>query len=92
MASIGQSLFAVTAASDNAADPAYNDGWQAGDNGGFGFEPWALAFSGDGTGIFHDPLMILAAVGWSPTPGRVDSPNNSSMRDTGQLTTPLMTQ
>ena len=25
---------------DNAGDPAYTDGWQAGDNGGFGFTPW----------------------------------------------------
>ena len=27
-------------ASDNASDPVYADGWQAGDNGGTGFEPW----------------------------------------------------
>jgi hypothetical protein len=27
-------------ASDSAADPVYADGWQAGDNGGFGFGPW----------------------------------------------------
>jgi hypothetical protein len=25
---------------DNASDPVYNDGWQAGDNGGVGFGPW----------------------------------------------------
>ena len=25
---------------DNATDPVYNNGWQAGDNGGFGFGPW----------------------------------------------------
>jgi len=25
---------------DNASDPVYADGWQAGDNGGFGFTPW----------------------------------------------------
>jgi hypothetical protein len=25
---------------DNASDPVYNNGWQAGDNGGFGFGPW----------------------------------------------------
>jgi hypothetical protein len=28
------------AAYDTAADPMYADGWQAGDNGGFGFGPW----------------------------------------------------
>jgi len=27
-------------ASDLATDPVYADGWQAGDNGGFGFGPW----------------------------------------------------
>jgi hypothetical protein len=25
---------------DSASDPIYADGWQAGDNGGFGFTPW----------------------------------------------------
>jgi hypothetical protein len=25
---------------DSASDPVYSDGWQAGDNGGFGFTPW----------------------------------------------------
>jgi hypothetical protein len=25
---------------DSASDPVYADGWQAGDNGGFGFTPW----------------------------------------------------
>jgi hypothetical protein len=25
---------------DTASDPVYADGWQAGDNGGFGFTPW----------------------------------------------------
>jgi hypothetical protein len=27
-------------AADNASDPVYANGWQAGDNGGFGFGPW----------------------------------------------------
>jgi hypothetical protein len=31
--------YALSAA-DNASDPVYADGWQAGDNGGFGFTPW----------------------------------------------------
>ena len=30
---------------DDATDPAYDDGWQAGDNGGFGFSAWNM----DGT-------------------------------------------
>jgi hypothetical protein len=48
----------VTTATDNAADPAYIDGWQSGDNGGFGFGSWALAFFGDRTGLSHDPQFI----------------------------------
>jgi hypothetical protein len=27
-------------AADNASDPVYADGWQEGDNGGYGFTPW----------------------------------------------------
>jgi hypothetical protein len=30
----------AAAAADLATDPVYADGWQAGDNGGFGFGPW----------------------------------------------------
>ena len=30
----------AAAAFDNASDPVYADGWQAGDNGGSGFTPW----------------------------------------------------
>jgi len=33
-------------AMDTAADPAYDNGWQQGDNGGFGFSPWSVAASG----------------------------------------------
>jgi len=29
-------------ARDDSSDPAYADGWQDGDNGGFGFGPWTL--------------------------------------------------
>jgi len=32
--------YAVQLAYDTASDVAYNDGWQAGDNGGFGFGGW----------------------------------------------------
>ena len=30
--------------------PVYDDGWQAGDNGGFGFGPW------DFTGTYNTPV------------------------------------
>lgn len=36
---------------DNAADAVYNNGWQTGDNGGYGWQPWKLynskTFMGD---------------------------------------------
>src|SRR5262249_38629945 len=32
--------YSVPVASDVASNPVYDDGWQAGDNGGFGFGPW----------------------------------------------------
>ncbi len=31
---------------DSASDTAYDNGWQAGDNGGFGWQPWLLATGG----------------------------------------------
>jgi len=43
---------AQCAVSDNAADPAYNDGWQNGDNGGTGFQPWVLQAWGSYAGMF----------------------------------------
>jgi hypothetical protein len=38
----------VVVAADNAADGAYADGWATGDNGGFGFMPWAINDGGGG--------------------------------------------
>jgi hypothetical protein len=32
--------YAIQVAYDDATDPVYNDGWQAGDQGGTGFGPW----------------------------------------------------
>lgn len=32
---------------DDASNAPYLDGWQSGDNGGSGFSPWSLSFSGD---------------------------------------------
>jgi hypothetical protein len=49
---------AVVVAVDNASNPSYTDGWQAGDNGGIGFGPWAFAFSGSGNGLFYPPQFI----------------------------------
>ncbi|MEX2091724.1 MAG: hypothetical protein WD971_03555, partial [Pirellulales bacterium] len=38
-------------ASDNATDPIYADGWDEGDNGGFGFLPWT-------GGMYGNPIAI----------------------------------
>ena len=40
--------YAAAPASDNAADPVYDDAWTTGDNGGIGFDPWALTSAGAG--------------------------------------------
>ena len=49
---------ASVVASDNASDASYTDGWQTGDNGGTGFGPWALSFSGSGSGLLYPPQFI----------------------------------
>ena len=56
--SLSNSAAAAPVASDNAANSAYADGWQTGDNGGTGFGPWTFSFSGSGSGLFHDPQFI----------------------------------
>lgn len=43
---------AANTAFDSAADPVYNDGWQAGDNGGTGLGPWGLLALGTSSGHF----------------------------------------
>src|SRR5687767_9468367 len=53
-----QPAFAATFAADDASQPAYSDGWQAGDNGGSGFGGWTFAFSGNGSGLVHPPQFI----------------------------------
>jgi hypothetical protein len=42
--------YAATIAFDTATDAAYDDGWQAGDNGGFGWGAW------DFTGTYDTPV------------------------------------
>ena len=43
--------YAATIAFDTATDAAYDDGWQAGDNGGFGFGGWNFA------GTYNSPVQ-----------------------------------
>jgi len=56
--SVRGSASAAVIASDDASQPAYNDGWQVGDNGGTGFGPWTFIYSGVLTGLFHEPRFI----------------------------------
>ncbi|WP_425396196.1 PEP-CTERM sorting domain-containing protein [Aeoliella sp.] len=54
---------------DSAAEPAYADGWDNGDNGGSGFGPWSLAFDGDATAlnpIFGSDPHFIDGVGVGP--------------------------
>jgi hypothetical protein len=60
-----RSAYALTLASDDASQLAYTNGWQAGDNGGTGFGPWVLAFSGNRGDLLYDPQFIDRA----PLPG-----------------------
>jgi hypothetical protein len=46
--------FAATAF-DSASDPVYADGWQAGDNGGFGFTAWNFDARYNGFGQYANP-------------------------------------
>jgi hypothetical protein len=52
------SSFGATIALDDASHTAYADGWQTGDNGGTGFGPWTLAYTGVSSGLLHDPHFI----------------------------------
>jgi hypothetical protein len=60
-ASLCQFASAVTVAFDDASQSAYTNGWQAGDNGGAGFGPWSLSFSGNVGGLVHPPQFIDTA-------------------------------
>jgi hypothetical protein len=47
----------VQLAHDDATDPVYAGGWQAGQNGGFGFQPWDFTTDDSGTGIQNEHRM-----------------------------------
>jgi hypothetical protein len=48
---IPKAVSAIPLASDNASNAAYSDGWQVGDNGGFGFGPWNMS------GTYNTPVQ-----------------------------------
>jgi hypothetical protein len=58
--------YGAVLAFDDASQPAYSNGWQAGDNGGTGFGPWTLTYSGNTNGLLYPPQFIDTA---PPLPG-----------------------
>jgi hypothetical protein len=51
-AAVPQTRTFAQIAADNASNPAYSDGWQVGDNGGFGFGPWDMVGT-ENTSVQH---------------------------------------
>ncbi len=69
-------VYAANLASDNAADAAYSDGWQTGDNGGTGFGAWTLTTvdtNPDRNGFF---IGSSAGNGLAPS-GNIDTSGKS---------------
>lgn len=59
----------AAAAHDDASQPAYSDGWDDGDNGGFGFGPWSLSFNGDASElqpVYNSDPHFIDGVGIGP--------------------------
>jgi hypothetical protein len=61
LVAVSSGVQAASNADDRASNLPYNDGWQNGDNGGAGFQPWVLTSSGAGgrfigqTGVNQNP-------------------------------------
>ncbi len=60
----------VIVAMDDASQPAYSNGWQAGDNGGFGFLAWEF------DGFFEPDFSPRPEAQFVATNGFVDIPEN----------------
>lgn len=76
IAAIGPAITAaqVPIAFDNAAAPQYADGWQSGDNGGYGFAPWVLT-----DGAFEIRSSTLNnSIPPPPPGGDIDSPGTGA--------------
>lgn len=92
-------VLAVTISTDDASQQPYANGWQAGDNGGLGFGPWMFAFSGNDSGLFHDPQFIdrgpLAANSLSAPSFGLTTSDRANFSDTSEasrsFTLPLRT-
>jgi hypothetical protein len=65
----GLPVMAADNAYDNAADPAYSQGWFFGSNGGHGFGPWGFAANGDYSQftIASSPGIDVSNKSWAVT-------------------------
>jgi hypothetical protein len=65
----GLPAMAADTAYDNAADPAYSQGWFFGSNGGHGFGPWGFAANGDYSQftIASSPGIDVSNKSWAVT-------------------------
>jgi hypothetical protein len=48
---VGRPALSTIVATDDASQAAYNDGWQVGDNGGSGYQPWSTITRENGAGF-----------------------------------------
>ena len=48
---VGRPALCTIVATDDASQAAYNDGWQVGDNGGSGYQPWSTITRENGSGF-----------------------------------------
>jgi hypothetical protein len=83
--------YAAQVAYDSASDPVYNDGWQAGDNGGFGFTPWNFDASYTYQGVVYpyaSPGVHTIDDGLQSGPSQTSNPFNNIGRAWRIATTP----
>ena len=67
----------VLVAQDTASDPVYSSGYSSGQNGGFGFTPFAVTSTGS-AGTFVYTASESEGNNGTPSPGSIDTPNPTS--------------
>ena len=82
-----QRASAVIIAADNASSAPYNDGWQNGDNGGFGFGAWGFGGFGTSGGFIGDSTANAGGSGGINTTVGPDA-NVSAPRSWGTFANP----
>lgn len=75
-------------ATDNASNSPYADGWDNGDNGGTGFEMWALSSTADTNelnAIYGNDPHFIDGVGVGPLPGNLLGPPAFGLTNSNEL-------